>query len=81
MVVPTPGAATGDGAVGFPCKVSLAERRLFGEKALILRRRCPAARLPALPEDGGELPSSAMSRPRHNLHLVAGTAAPRCLDT
>ena len=62
----------------------MAERRLFGEKALILRN--PAAlqaRLPAWPEDGGELlVQRYVEGLRHNLHLVAKDGMLlRCLDT
>ena len=72
--------------IGFPCvvKPAMAERRLFGEKALILRN--PAAlqaRLPAWPEDGGELlVQRYVEGLRHNLHLVAKDGKLlRCLDT
>ena len=72
--------------IGFPCvvKPAMAERRLFGEKALILRD--PAAlqaRLPAWPEDGGELlVQRYVEGLRHNLHLVAKDGKLlRCLDT
>ena len=72
--------------VGFPCvvKPAVAERRLFGEKALILRDAAAlAARLPAWPEDGGELlVQRYVEGLRHNLHLVAKDGRLlRCLDT
>ena len=72
--------------IGYPCvvKPAVAERRLFGEKALILRD--PAAlqaRLPDWPEDGGELlVQHYVEGLRHNLHLVAKDGKLlRCLDT
>jgi predicted ATP-grasp superfamily ATP-dependent carboligase len=87
MVVPgSPGLKDATARVGFPCvvKPAVAERRLFGEKALILRD--PAAletRLAAWPEDDGELlVQRFVEGLRHNLHLVAQSGRLlRCLDT
>lgn len=72
--------------VGFPCvvKPAVAERRLFGEKALILHDEAGlAARLPDWPADGGELlVQRYVEGLRHNLHLVAKSGELlRCLDT
>jgi biotin carboxylase len=72
--------------IGFPCvvKPAVAERRLLGEKALILRDPAELeARLPAWPEDGGELlVQRYVEGLRHNLHLVAKDGQLlRCLDT
>ena len=72
--------------MGFPCvvKPAGAERRLFGEKALILRDAAALeARLQAWPDDGGKLlVQRYVQGVRHNLHLVAKDGRLlRCLDT
>ena len=72
--------------IGFPCvvKPAMAERQLFGEKALILRDSAGLqARLPDWPEDGGELlVQHYVEGLRHNLHFVAKDGKLlRCLDT
>jgi biotin carboxylase len=72
--------------IGFPCvvKPAVAERRLFDEKAFILRDAAALeARLRAWPEDDGELlVQHYVEGVRHNLHLVAKEGRLlRCLDT
>ena len=76
----------GTAKIGFPCvvKPAVAERRLFGEKALILRDATELeARLAAWPGDGGELlVQRYVEGLRHNLHLVAKDGRLlQCLDT
>ena len=72
--------------IGFPCviKPAGAERRLFGEKALILRDvNALDARLRAWPDDDCKLlVQRYVQGVRHNLHLVAKDGRLlRCLDT